>query len=156
MAVLALALLPPVLPGAAAEALRTGFMWLCHQMPDRTLHLHGEPVALCHRCLGILAGFVAGLAAAPWAPGGARRLAATRQQARALGLAALPLVADWTLGAVGWLANSPVSRSVTGALFGLVAGTLVGLSLMSGPAAAPPRAPANLLADARREGPRVA
>ena len=125
-AVLLLALSPPWLPAGAAHAVEAGFSWLCHQMPDRTLHLHGAPVALCHRCLGILAGLVGGLALAPRVPGVPL---SARAQARWLVAAGLPTTVDWTLTVLGIWTNTPLSRSLTGALFGVAAGLLVGASL---------------------------
>lgn len=129
-AVLLLALSPPWLPAGAARAVETGFSWLCHQMPDRTLHLHGAPVALCHRCLGILTGLVAGLAVAPRVPG---LPLGAQAQARWLVAAGLPTTLDWTLTALGIWTNTPLSRSLTGALFGVAAGLLVGASLSRTP-----------------------
>ncbi len=131
-AVLLLVLSPPWLPDAPARAVEASFSWLCHQMPDRTLHVGGAPVALCHRCLGILAGLVAGLALAPRVPG---LPLGARAQARGLVAAGLPTAVDWTLAALGIWANTPLSRSTTGALFGLVAGLLVGVNLAASHAA---------------------
>lgn len=41
------------------------FAGLCHQMPDRSFSLGGQPMAVCSRCLGIYAGFLAGWLALP-------------------------------------------------------------------------------------------
>lgn len=129
-AVLLLALAPPWLPSGAAGTVEAVFSWVCHQMPERTLHLHGGPVALCHRCLGILVGLVGGLAVAPLVP---RLPLATREQARWLLAAGLPTAVDWTLTALGIWTNTPLSRSLTGALFGVAAGLLAGASLSRPP-----------------------
>lgn len=134
--VLVLALAPPWLAPGAAGAVDTSFSWICHQLPERTLHVHGTPVALCHRCLGLLAGLVGGIALAPVAPRAVRRLVDARRQARVLLVAALPVVVDWTLGATGLWLNTPLSRSATGALFGLAAGAMIGVALLAGPALA--------------------
>jgi len=130
-AVLLLTLAPPWLPAGAARAVEASFSWLCHQMPERTLHLHGVPVALCHRCLGILVGLVGGLALAPVVP---RVPLGTRTQARWLVAAGLPTTVDWTLTALSIWINTPLSRSLTGALFGAAAGLLAGASLARPPA----------------------
>ena len=131
-AVLVLSLAPPWLPPAPARGVEAAFSWVCHQLPDRTLHVGGAPVALCHRCLGILGGLVAGLALAPLV---GRVPLETRAQARWLVAAGLPTTMDWTLTALGLWANTPLSRSVTGALFGVAAGLLAGASLTRRPAA---------------------
>lgn len=44
----------------------------CHQIPSRCFHLWGFPMAVCGRCTGIYAGFLAGLLAVPWLVGLAR------------------------------------------------------------------------------------
>lgn len=126
-----LAALPPVLGGDAGAVVRAAFAAVCHQIPDRSPHLGGEPLALCHRCWGVLLGLVAGLALAPAL--GARRLAdvAGRAQARWLVAAALPTALDWALGAAGLWANTPASRGLTGALFGLVAGAILAANLLA-------------------------
>jgi uncharacterized membrane protein len=36
------------------------FADLCHQMPERSFWLGGQPMAVCSRCLGIYSGFLAG------------------------------------------------------------------------------------------------
>ncbi len=37
----------------------------CHQIPSRCFHIFGYPMAVCGRCTGIYAGFLAGLLAFP-------------------------------------------------------------------------------------------
>lgn len=37
------------------------FSTLCHQLPTRSWHIHGEPLGLCIRCTSISFGFLAGL-----------------------------------------------------------------------------------------------
>lgn len=41
--------------------LRLGYSPLCHQLPERSLHLEGSPFAVCARCTGLYAGGVIGL-----------------------------------------------------------------------------------------------
>jgi len=36
------------------------FSPVCHQVPERSLYIHGSPLAVCGRCLGIYLGFSAG------------------------------------------------------------------------------------------------
>ncbi|MFP8489353.1 DUF2085 domain-containing protein [Gracilimonas sp. Q87] len=42
-----------------------GFDLLCHQMPDRSYHIAGVPMAVCSRCIGIYGAFVVGWLALP-------------------------------------------------------------------------------------------
>ncbi len=41
------------------------FAPLCHQIPSRSFALNGHPLAVCGRCLGIYAGFAAGIVLYP-------------------------------------------------------------------------------------------
>ena len=126
-----LAALPPWLPEGGAALLRQGYVLLCHQLPERSAHVHGVPFALCHRCFGIAAGLVAGVLTAPLLFGLAPRVgrAVRRRIGPLLGLSVLPLGVDWALGAFGIWANTPLSRSLTGGLFGLAAGAALALAV---------------------------
>lgn len=42
-----------------------GFDLLCHQIPDRSFHLSGLPMAVCTRCIGIYGAFMVGWLAMP-------------------------------------------------------------------------------------------
>lgn len=132
-ALLTLAIAPPFLGVSGGAVLHQAFSFVCHQLPDRTLHLDGEPVALCHRCLGIGSGFVLGVWAAPLVAARRLRGVARGAQARWLVIAALPTAVDWVLGALDLWANTPLSRTLTGALFGLVAGGVLAANLLAPP-----------------------
>lgn len=138
-ALLGVVLAAPLL-GEAGGAVRFAFSHVCHQMPERSLWIGGGPVALCHRCLGVLAGLAGGVVAGPLVPrlGALGRVRAGRW----LALAALPMAVDWLLGAAGVWANTPASRLATGALFGVTAGLFLAEALLARSAdepAAPPR-----------------
>jgi uncharacterized membrane protein len=51
--------------GAAAPLLYAVFASVCHQIAERSFHLAGEPLAVCHRCFGFYVGFTLGLAFLP-------------------------------------------------------------------------------------------
>ena len=125
------AALPPWLPAGLGGAVRQGYALLCHQLPERSLHVHGVPFALCHRCFGIASGLLAGVLAAPLLagrmPGPMREV--RRRVGPVLGAALVPLAVDWALGAFGIWANTPLSRSLTGGLFGLAAGLALALAV---------------------------
>ena len=144
-ALVVMAALPPVVGGDVGAVLQHAFSAVCHQIPERSPHLAGGPVALCHRCSGILVGLGAGLALAPAA--GSVRLAAVTRGAEPLWLlvAAVPTALDWSLGALGVWANTPASRALTGAAFGLAAGIVLAANLLTPRVA---RAPSPLLSDA--------
>ena len=131
LALAALAVVPALAGGGAGEAVRLGFSAVCHQLPERSPHLAGAPVALCHRCSGILAGLVLGVAAVPALAAGLRQRIARGAQAGWLAAAAAPTALDWLVGAAGVWANTPASRLLTGALFGLTAGVVLGANLLA-------------------------
>lgn len=141
LGLLALALVPPFLGPEAGRLLHGAFGLVCHQLPERSLHLGGEPVALCHRCLGILVGYVGGLALAPLMGSQSLTTIARGVQARWLVLAGVPAAIDWALGALGVWANTPLSRTLTGALLGLVAGGILAANLLAPPRFTPSPTP---------------
>ena len=102
---LALVFAPPF-AGPYAEVVRWLFNTICHQIPERSFHLFGEPIAACHRCTGLYVGFTAGVLVWPWMPRLASWLAANP---RWVGLFLLPLAIDWAI-----VVNTPASRFVTG------------------------------------------
>lgn len=117
---LAGALLPPLLGPGPREAIMAGYGVLCHQLPGRSFALGGVPLALCHRCMGVAAGLVLGALALPL-------LARARPEERArrlLPASLVPLALDWGAGVLGLWANTPESRLLTGAVFGLAAGAV--------------------------------
>jgi uncharacterized membrane protein len=98
------------------------FAALCHQIPERSFYLAGQPLAVCARCFGIYAGFALGVVCYPLV----RSLRRTDTPARRwLLFAALPTGVDFALGFTGLWANTHTSRALTGALLGAVAALYV-------------------------------
>lgn len=105
---LALVASPPLLALAG-----TGFAalphWLlhpvCHQIPERSFHWLGVPLAACHRCTGLYVGFTLGVALWPHLRGMAARLSANPRWTAAF---FVPLLIDVLAG------NTPMSRFATG------------------------------------------
>jgi uncharacterized membrane protein len=128
-----LAASPPWLGAEAAAVVRHGFSVVCHQLPGRSPHVDGVALALCHRCWGVLGGLALGLAAAPVLGPGRLAAVARGAQARWLVAAAVPTALDWLVGAVGLWTNTPLSRGLTGAIFGLVAGVVLAANLLAVP-----------------------
>ncbi len=84
------------------------FSPVCHQNPDRSLICFGGPLAACHRCTGLYAGFIGGLVLLP----SLRSLRELLLKAPKLSMIPVALlVADVFL----W-PNTPPSRFVTGFL----------------------------------------
>ena len=93
------------------------FAPLCHQIPGRCFVLNGHPLAVCGRCLGIYAGFAAGIILYPLVRG-FRRM--SLPPARMFILLTLPMALDAAGGILGvW--KSPIGlRFATGFAWGTV------------------------------------
>lgn len=102
---LALVLAPPF-AAPYAEVVRWLLNTVCHQIPERSFHLLGEPLGACHRCTGLYVGFALGILVWPWLPSLASRLAANP---RWIAVFLVPLAIDWAL-----VVNTSATRFVTG------------------------------------------
>jgi uncharacterized membrane protein len=91
------------------------FSGLCHQMPERSFHFEGFPLAVCARCFGLYAGAAAGVLFYPPARGLARRDAPGRAW---LVVAAAPTTVDFALGFFGVWENTHLSRFLTAVILG--------------------------------------
>lgn len=103
--------------GHAAEGwiVYRSFASLCHQIPERSFAIAGRPLAVCARCVGVYAGFAAGVLFYPLA----RSLRRTDAPARAwLFVTLAPTTVDFLLGVTGLWHNTHLSRAATGALAG--------------------------------------
>jgi uncharacterized membrane protein len=112
----------------AAQALYIGFHTVCHQIPERSFHLGGFPLAVCARCVGLYAGGAAGVLLYP----SARDLLRTDAPAREwLFLAALPTAIDYALGVTGLWENTHASRFLTALVLGAAAAFYVVPAIVS-------------------------
>lgn len=93
------------------------FAPLCHQTPGRCFVLNGHPLAVCGRCLGIYAGFAAGIILYPFVRGFAR---VALPPVRMLILLTLPMALDAAGGILGaW--RTPIGlRFATGFAWGTI------------------------------------
>lgn len=128
----AIGAVPWLLAAAGADS---GFLFafLCHQAPDRTLHLNGEPMALCSRCAGVHLGLMLGALAA--LPRGGHAFWMRHGRALVIGAIGLNLL-DWAVFHVVPLSH--VSRIAVGACFGASA-TAFMLAALSPKTARPPQ-----------------
>jgi uncharacterized membrane protein len=118
--VVILATLPPFVPEFFRAILMVAFDPVCHQMPDRSFLVHGEQFAVCHRCYGTFVGLLIGSVLFPLA--GMWDGVLYRRAGVVLLIALVIPGADWMGGIAGLWSNTALSRSVTGSVFGLVAG----------------------------------
>lgn len=91
---------------ASSGLLYAIFHQVCHQLPERSFHLFGHPLAVCHRCFGLYLGALVGLVAWPMLDGLRRRLL---ERPRLVALFVVPLVVD-----VALIPNTAWSRFATG------------------------------------------
>lgn len=94
-----------------SAALYLFFSRICHQLPDRSWHIHGAQLALCIRCTAISFGFLAGL------------LVLRRPRTRWFTLSVAITIAEWLLAFV--LFDSEILRAATGILVGATAAPIV-------------------------------
>ena len=92
------------------------FSSICHQLPERSWHIGGEPLAVCIRCTSIYFGFLLGLVVLPGRLSG-------RTNVHWLMAAAGFTLAQWLLALVVW--DSVALRAATGVLLGAFAAPLV-------------------------------
>ncbi|HKQ75703.1 MAG TPA: DUF2085 domain-containing protein [Blastocatellia bacterium] len=107
------------------------YQWLsavCHQSPERSYYFHGYPMGVCSRCASIYAGSVIGLLFYPF-------LRDIREDAFPprwiLIGAAIPMLIDFTGGVLGLFANTFLSRTLTGILFGAISAFYITPGLVS-------------------------
>lgn len=115
-----LVILPPFISPEWRLAVYQALSPICHQLPERSFHIHAIPLGVCFRCTGIIAGFLVALSV-PW------RGLQTWKVYTILLVAVTPVVVDWLLGFLGiW--DSWVTALLTGVWMGSVfAGAVVGI-----------------------------
>jgi uncharacterized membrane protein len=102
---------------APAVGLYSFFHHICHQAEARSLHVGGEPLAVCARCFALYAAFLLGTLLYPLL----RSLDTTEQPPRILLLAAgLPMLLDVLAGVTGLHDVTIASRLITGSIAGFI------------------------------------
>jgi uncharacterized membrane protein len=105
-----------------ASPLYSFFGYICHQLPERSLHLGVHQLAVCSRCFGVYFGLFAGLLAYPlW-----RKIDDVEPLARFwLFLSLIPIGIDWSLTMFGIWENTHLSRFITGLILGVACATYI-------------------------------
>lgn len=99
------------------------FSAVCHQMPERSFMFEGYPFAVCHRCFGIYLGLAIGsLIKFPFRSYRTCRIW--------IAVASLPLFFDLAFPLTGLGNNIPVSRFLTGLLFGVMLSSISVLGVL--------------------------
>jgi uncharacterized membrane protein len=98
------------------------FSGVCHQIPERSFHFWGEPLAVCSRCSGVYAGFLIGALLLPVVR---RGLKGEFPPAWILGAALLPAMADFGLAHLGVYDSGNVLRAATGLIPGATASLFI-------------------------------
>lgn len=98
------------------------FSYICHQIPDRSFHVEGEPFAVCSRCFGVYLGLAFGFAVYPlW-----RNITEIEPLPRFwLFLSLIPIGIDWSLTVFGVWENNHASRIITGLILGVACATYI-------------------------------
>ena len=122
----ALILLPPLVAANnlqnISSPLYTFFSFICHQIPERSLHWGEHQLAVCSRCFGVYFGLFAGFLIYPiW-----RKIEDVEPLARFwLFLSLVPISIDWSLTIFGVWENTHLSRLITGAILGILCATFI-------------------------------
>lgn len=106
----------------AAALLYALFSPICHQSPTRSFAFFGYSWAVCHRCSGIYFGLLVG-SLIPF--GGNSILQSPRVRRLWVICGVAPLLVDVMLQFSGVRTNTPLSRFLTGLLFGAMLSSLV-------------------------------
>lgn len=103
---------------------------VCHQRPDRCFWIHGRPMPVCARCLGL---YASAAVAAPLVLVAGLAGLSSRQARRIAAIAALPTLSTWGLEMAGLAHPSNVVRAVAAVPLGVAAAWLVMTAMNHGP-----------------------
>ncbi len=107
---------------AVASPLYHFYGYICHQIPERSFFIDGEPFGVCSRCFGVYFGLLAGVAVYPlW-----RHIDGLEPPPRFwLFLSLIPMGVDWSLTFFGIWENTLASRFITGLILGAACATYI-------------------------------
>lgn len=116
----------PIMRSAGVETVSTPvyefFSYICHQIPERSLHIAGHQMGVCSRCFGVYFGLLAGVGVYPlW-----RSVDEIQPIPRVwLFLSVIPIAVDWSLTVFGIWENTHVTRFLTGLILGAACATFI-------------------------------
>ena len=126
---LVLVAMAPMLWTPLATLLYAAGSLICHQLPERSFHLHGSQLPVCARCFGLYGGAALGSVSAASMAGhaiAAWRVPAERRQWIGTLLAAMPTLATFALEwGFGWRITNSVRAAAAVPLGGMVAFVVV-------------------------------
>lgn len=93
------------------------FLKLCHQIPERSFWINGQPMAVCSRCFGIYSSFTAGWIALPYIS--RLRIFSNIPAKTILLITFLLNIMDVAGNMAGYFENGLYSRLLLGVLLGL-------------------------------------
>lgn len=98
------------------------FGLICHQLPERSFHVAGEPFAVCSRCFGVYFGMLFSFAIYPfW-----RNIDDIEPLSKFwLFSSLIPMSLDWALTFFGFWENTQLSRFLTGIIVGIACATFI-------------------------------
>lgn len=113
---------PLLAPSGISTSIYTFFSYICHQIPERSLHIGGHQFGVCSRCFGVYFGLLLGVVVYPlW-----RRIDESEPIARVWLFASLvPITIDWSLTVFGIWENTHLTRFVTGLILGFACATFI-------------------------------
>jgi uncharacterized membrane protein len=106
--------------------------WVCHKIPERTLHTAGNALPVCARCTGVYTAlFVTALVL--WATAKMKpKYASGRTRFLCAGIFAvlclIPMQLNGIANALGWLNSAALTRVLTGSAFGFGIALLIQLA----------------------------
>ena len=100
----------------SADVLTTFFSRVCHQDESRSFHIEGEKFGVCTRCSALYFGFFLGLLLLPLSRGMKRKHFLPR---KFFLFVIFPMILDVLLNTLGFHSSTPMTRVITGALFGI-------------------------------------
>lgn len=107
----------PWLPTFLAALVYAAGSVICHQIPERSVHLDGVQLPVCARCFGMYGGLAIG--AVVWlATGGDRGRPARWPVARWFAIAAVPTLVTVALETAGLVHSTNLVRLLAGAVLG--------------------------------------
>jgi uncharacterized membrane protein len=112
----------PLLENHAAAYFYSAYSSICHQIPEHSFHLNGEPYAVCIRCTSIYFAFFIGVLLYPLIR---LRIPGFVRMRYYIFILAVPMSIDVFFSWVTGYTSTALTRAITGGLFGIGASVLL-------------------------------